>query len=242
MKIRDIHGWEVDIQEARQIQRRLSNGLIFSPLRRKISLVAGADVSFSALDKRILVAAVVIVELPGLEVVEEAVRFKEVRFPYVPGYLSFREAPPLIDAFRKLKHTPDAAMFDGQGIAHPRGFGLASHMGLILDIPSFGCAKKKLTGEHEEPGISAGSRAPLLSGEKEIGAVLRTREGVKPVYISPGHRIDIDGAVDVTMRCLSGYRLPEPVRQAHHLTRTARNREIEPVLSPIARAEGGGGR
>jgi deoxyribonuclease V len=239
MRIRALHRWDVDGREAGRIQRELRGRLLFEPPEGEPRLVAGADVSWSAADKRILVAAVVLMDLPGLTVVEEVVARRPESFPYVPGYLSFREAPVLLDAFARLRGRPDLVLFDGQGIAHPRGFGLAAHVGLILDLPSVGCAKSRLVGEHDEVGRTAGSRTPLRVEGCVVGSVLRTRTGVKPVYVSPGHRIDVDGAVDATMRCLSRYRLPEPIRRAHRLTREARRAPFPAMSGAGAAREDG---
>ncbi len=225
MEVRDLHRWEVEFEEAREIQQALREKLVLTPAPITARFVAGADVSYCKENKKILVAAVVLMQLPGLSVVEEAVSYRKVDFPYVPGYLSFREAPPLIAAFRKLVARPDVILFDGQGIAHPRGLGLASHMGVILGIPSLGCAKKRLVGDHDVIGNETGSRAPLIFEGNEVGSVLRTKNGVKPVYVSPGHMIDTENAVDIVLRCLTSYRLPEPVRLAHLLTRKARDEE-----------------
>jgi deoxyribonuclease V len=164
----------------------------------------------------------VVFSLDPFAVVEEAVAWGHVSFPYIPGLLSFREAPILLKAFKKLRHTPDIVIFDSQGIAHPRGLGLASHMGLLLDTPSIGCAKSRLVGTFKEPGTRAGARSPLKHEGKHIGTVLRTRDGVKPVFVSPGHKIDMRGAVRWVLKCCKGYRLPEPTRAAHHLSNKAR--------------------
>ncbi len=222
MEVLELHRWDVSCREAGEIQRKLRERLVLSALEGEVSTVAGADVSFSRRDRKVLVGAVVLMDIRGFGILEQAVSAVKVEFPYVPGYLTFREAPALIPAFRRLRLRPDVVVFDGQGIAHPRGFGLAAHMGLILGIPSFGCAKKRLVGEHEEVGESVGSRVPLTHEGRRIGSVVRTRAGVKPVFISPGHLIDIDGAVDLTLRCLSRYRLPEPTRLAHQLTQRLR--------------------
>ena len=222
MEVKDFHRWDVGFAEARDIQQRLKEKLILTSVLKTVTLVAGADVSYCRENKKILVAAVVLMQLPEFFVVEEAVSYEKVDFPYVPGYLSFREAPPLIAAFRKMVTRPGVIVFDGQGIAHPRRFGLASHMGLILGIPSLGCAKKKLVGDHGVLGDEAGSRAALIFEGEEVGSVLRTKNGVKPVYVSPGHMIDTESAVGVILKCITRYRLPEPVRLAHQLTGRAR--------------------
>ena len=160
-------------------------------------------------------AAVVVLGYPGLELVEVSVIRGEVDFPYVPGLLSFREAPLILRACQGLSATPDLVLVDGQGIAHPRRIGLASHLGLFLNTPTVGCAKSRLCGSHDVPGDERGDSADLVDGEETIGAVVRTKSGTKPVYVSVGHRIDLPGAVHWVLECCRGYRLPEPVRLAH---------------------------
>jgi deoxyribonuclease V len=176
--------------------------------------VAGADVSYER-DGHRLFAAVVVHRLRSLEVVDVGRAIVPARFPYVPGYLSFREGPAVLQAFRRLKIVPDAAIFDGHGLSHPRGFGLASHLGLWLDIPSVGCAKSRLVGDEETPGPNRGDRTPLIFRGKRVGAVLRTRRGVKPVYVSQGHRMGLRSAVSLVLRSTGRFRLPEPTRAAH---------------------------
>jgi deoxyribonuclease V len=160
-------------------------------------------------------AAVVVLAFPSLEPVEESVVEQPCRFPYVPGLLAFREGPSILAAFRRLRARPDLLIFDGQGIAHPRRFGIAAHIGVLLDLPAIGCAKSRLTGTHGEPGPARGAWAPLVERGETIGAVLRTREGVKPVYVSVGHRLGLETALGLVLRCGGGCRLPEPTRRAH---------------------------
>jgi deoxyribonuclease V len=205
----------------RQLELREALDLSGGPGR--VRLVAGADISYDRGSDRFF-AAVVVLALPGLEIVETATSRGRSPFPYVPGLLSFREGPLLLRAFARLRAEPDLAFFDGHGIAHPRGFGIASHLGLLLDLPSIGCAKKRLVGTHEEPGPEVGDTAPLLFEGRRVGAVLRTRRGVRPVYVSPGHRIKTAAAVRWTLRTGGGYRLPEPTRQAHLLSNRERLR------------------
>ncbi len=159
-------------------------------------------------------AAVVVMSFPALEVVEEQVAQAPAQFPYIPGLLSFREGPAVLVAMEKLESRPDLVIFDGQGIAHPRRLGLAAHMGLWLGIPTVGCAKSRLVGEHEEPAEQKGARVPLTYGGGLVGSVLRTRSHVKPVYVSPGHLCDHEGACRMVLECCTRYRLPEPTRQA----------------------------
>ncbi len=181
-----------------------------------VRLVAGADVAFTP-DGAFCVAGIVVWDVKAFRTVQGVVARRRATFPYVPGLLSFREAPAVLAAVRKLKVAPDVFMFDGQGLAHPRRFGLASHVGLWLDRPSLGCAKSRLCGEHAEPGRQRGATTPLRLDDEEIGAVVRTRDGVKPVYVSVGHRITLPDAIRVVLACGGGYRLPEPTRLAHQL-------------------------
>ena len=185
------------------------------PLPGEPTLIAGADMSITGDGER-CIAGVVVWDWRAGAVIEQQSAERRLTFPYVPGLLSFREAPVVLAAIRKLRNEPDLFMLDGQGCAHPRGFGLASHVGLILDRPTLGCAKSRLCGRHAEPGKARGSRSPLKLGEKTIGAVVRTREGIKPVYVSVGHRLTLDEAVAWVLRCGRAYRLPEPARLAHH--------------------------
>ena len=159
--------------------------------------------------------AVVVLRLPELTLVESTVAEERVEFPYVPGFLSFREAPLLLAAWERLSLTPDLVVVDAQGIAHPRRLGLASHLGLFLDVPTIGCAKSRLCGRHGDPGEDPGSSAPLMDNGEVIGAALRTKRGTKPVYVSIGHKVDLEAALHWVMACCHGYRLPEPTRLAH---------------------------
>lgn len=183
--------------------------------------IAGCDVSVEAAAGKVF-AAVVVFRWPQLERLETVTAVGAADFPYVPGYLSFREGPVLDRAFRKLSERPDLVIFDGQGIAHPRRFGLASHLGVLWDVPSVGCAKTRLVGAGDEPAVEKGSWTPLRDGDEVIGSILRTRDGVKPVFVSPGHRIDLAGAREVVLRATTRYRLPEPTRSAHGEVNAAR--------------------
>ncbi len=190
-------------------------------LPEPVSTVAGVDVSYEK-HGDLFFAGIVVLKLPQMEIVEEGFASARVNFPYIPGLLSFRELPVLLAAFRRLRTVPDAVLVDGQGMAHPRRFGLASHLGLWLDLPTVGCAKSRLCGDHPAPGAFRGDRVPLRHGGEDIGVVLTTRDKVKPLYISPGHRIDIAAAADLVLACSRRYRLPEPTRLAHHLTNRLR--------------------
>lgn len=223
MTIRTLHRWRRTPRGAIALQRRLAADVRLEPLAERVRFIAGADVAFTP-DERFVVAGVVLWDSESGEVVERHVARAPVRFPYVPGLLSFREIPALLAAFRKLRHTPDVVFCDGQGVAHPRRCGLASHLGLWLDLPTIGCAKSRLCGRHAEPAAFRGATADLLLDGDVVGAVLRTRDGVRPLYISPGHRCDLGGSVRVTLACCTRFRLPEPARLAHQLvTRARRN-------------------
>lgn len=203
-----------DASEAIRIQKRLRGRVI----RRGTihpRIVAGADVSYKG-----DVARAVFVVMRDLEPIEQVVVDEKVPFPYIPGLLSFREIPPLLTAWKKVKTTPDVIIVDGQGIAHPRRLGIASHLGLILGVPTIGCAKSRLCGEYEEPGPKRGSWSELTHKGELVGAALRTRDGCGVVYVSTGHRISLESAISVVLACAPRYRLPEPQRLADHLTKT----------------------
>ncbi len=214
MNALDLHPWDVSTADAVEIQRRLAPRVVREGDPADVRRVAGLDISVgrgSAGGR----GAVVVVSYPEMEVVEQAVVEARVGFPYVPGLLSFREIPVLLAALREVKERPDLLLVDGQGIAHPRRFGLACHLGLLLDVPAVGCAKSRLCGEHAPLAEEAGARVPLMDGDEVIGVVLRTRDGVAPVYVSVGHRIGLDEATAWALRCCRGYRIPEPLRLAH---------------------------
>lgn len=223
MKYKTLHPWDVDPRQAIQIQNQLKNRLILEKTQETYELIAGADVSYDK-GSDIFYATVIVLELPSLKKVEEAFAVSRSTFPYIPGLLVFREAPVLLMAFEKIHKEPDVIMFDGQGIAHPRGIGIASQMGLWLDKPSIGCAKSKLFGDYDESslGSHAGSYVSLTHNGKIIGAVLRTRDHVSPVFVSPGHKIDLATSIDIVMKSCQGYRIPEPTRQAHNLVNKVR--------------------
>ncbi len=181
-----------------------------------IRRVAGVDVAFADRGATTC-AAVVVMSWPGMEVVDEARAQRATSFPYVPGLLSFRELPAVLAAFEQLRARPDLLLCDGQGIAHPRRFGIACHLGVWLDLPAIGVGKSRLVGTFTEPGRARGERSPLMDGDELLGAVLRTRAGVKPLFVSPGHRVSIDTAVHWVLECAPRFRLPEPIRAADRL-------------------------
>ena len=223
-----LHEWSLTPREAVELQKRLRERVRVEPLRKKIETVAGADISFNKFESTVY-AGLVVLSLPSLEVVEEVGVVSETKFPYVPGLLSFRESPSVLEAWAKLKTEPDAVMFDGQGIAHPRRVGIASHVGLVIKRPTLGCAKSVLVGRFEEPGEERGSWTPLVDRGETIGAALRTKTRVQPIFVSPGHLIDLEGAVELTLACDGGYRQPEPTRRAHLLVNALRRGEREPT-------------
>ncbi|MGK7346499.1 MAG: deoxyribonuclease V [Candidatus Nitrospinota bacterium M3_3B_026] len=198
--------------EAVKIQKKLSRRVITAATFGKVETIAGVDVSVRGAAAR---AAVVMLSFPGMAPIEEAAAESPVEFPYIPGLLGFREVPVIMEAFEKLEARPDIIIVDGQGLAHPRRFGLACHLGVELDLPTIGCAKSRLVGEYREPGRRRGCKTALKYNGETIGAVLRTREGVKPVFVSVGHRVDLGAAVRLTLRAAKGFRLPEPIRAAH---------------------------
>jgi deoxyribonuclease V len=216
MDVKNLHSWNVTCKEAVAIQQVLRERLILHdgdfPVR--IKTIGGADISYSK-KSDLFYAAVVLMDFPSLEVLEVQSAVERAPFPYVPGLLSFREGPALLKIFETLEKMPDAVIFDGQGIAHPRGVGLASHMGLFLDIPTIGCAKTRLIGRYGEVGKEIGDYADLFLDGRIVGAVLRTKKKVRPVFISPGHKIGVRKSIEIILDCCRGYRLPEPVRRAH---------------------------
>ena len=221
MNVATLHSWDISPKEAVSVQRELQKNLTLSPLPHGPAIVAGADVSYDK-GSHIFFSGIVLLTLPNLEIVEEVSSSASVSFPYIPGLLSFREGPVILEAFKKLKIKPDLIIFDGQGIAHPRGLGIASHIGLLLGIPSIGCAKTRLCGEFAEPGRRKGDWSPLALKGADVGGVVRTKNDVKPVFVSPGHLIDIKSSIDIILQCAGKYRLPEPTRQAHLLVNRVR--------------------
>lgn len=209
-----LHPWNLSPREAVALQNELRNRVLVAPPTRPIETVAGADISFNKFSETIYVA-VVVLRLPDLKVVEEATVIGESQFPYVPGLLSFRELPAVLEAWQKLSIEPDCVMFDGQGLAHPRRFGIACHAGLWMNRPTLGCAKSVLVGAYEEPSLERGSWSPMIHKGETVGAALRTKNKTKPIYVSVGSQMDLDSAIELTLRCDGGYRQPEPTRRAH---------------------------
>jgi deoxyribonuclease V len=215
MSSRKLHPWDVTPREAEEIQQRLRAEVRIEPLdARSVATVAGADISFDK-GADTVYAGFVVLRLPTLELLERAGVQTTARFPYIPGLLSFREAPALLEAWERLATRPDALICDGHGLAHPRRFGIACHLGLLLDLPTVGCAKSILTGRHEPVGDTPGDWTPLIDRGETIGAALRTRAGVSPVYVSVGHRCDLESAIALVRRCAGPTRVPETTRHAH---------------------------
>lgn len=208
--------WPVSLAKARQAQDLLGKRVKVSFLKRKIFSLGGCDCSYYS---DFIIGTMVVYSFPELEVLEEKSLKMKVRFPYVPGLLAFREGPVLYSLFYKLKIKPDILVFDGQGIAHPRGTGIASHLGVLLGIPAVGCAKSRLYGIYTEPGVKKGNFTYLLDprGERKIGVVLRSRDRTRPLFVSPGHMVSVDEASGIVLSCCKNFRIPEPLRQAHHL-------------------------
>jgi deoxyribonuclease V len=214
MMVAEIHPWVVSVQDAFRIQKELTGKLVLDDDPGDVSLVAGVDVAFSR-GRDLLYAAIVVLEYGTMQPIEVATASQQPIFPYIPGLLTFREGPVVLQAYEKLKQTPDLMMFDGQGIAHPRGLGLASHMGVLLDKPSIGCAKSRLVGEFKEPKQKRGAMRTLSLNKRKVGVVLRTKDNTKPLFVSPGHRITFETAARRVLETGRGYRLPEPTRLAH---------------------------
>jgi deoxyribonuclease V len=208
-----LHNWDLTPQEAAQVQKELRERLVLAWDDRPIATIGGVDVSVKTETAR---AAIVVISYPELTPLEASVADAPLVFPYIPGLLSFREGPAVLLAWSKLRNKPDLLMFDGQGIAHPRGIGIAAQMGLWLERPTIGVAKSRLYGRHEEVGPKRGDRADLVNKNGSvIGTVLRTREKTNPLYVSPGHLMDVEHVTQFVLDCCTGYRLPEPTRWAH---------------------------
>ncbi|MCU0517933.1 MAG: deoxyribonuclease V [Oscillatoria sp. Prado101] len=216
MQINQRHPWPLTTEEAIAIQQQLRQSVIAEDQLGPVRYVAGVDVGYN-LAKNITRAAVAVLSFPDLQLVEHAIAHRPTTFPYIPGFLSFREVPAVLDALEKLNLTPDLLLCDGQGIAHPRRFGIACHLGVLTNLPAIGVAKSLLVGKHDELPMRRGSWQPLIHQGEMIGAVLRTRSGVKPVYVSTGHHISLTTAIDYVMRCTPKYRLPETTRWADKL-------------------------
>src|SRR5215210_201023 len=224
MKVDGLHGFDLSPSEARRLQERLASRVVSEPALDLSSVrhVAGADVSTQG---ERAYATVVVLEFPALSLIEVQGYEAPLRFPYVPGLLSFRELPPVVGALEKVETDVDALILDAQGLAHPRRMGLASHLGIFLDVPTVGCAKSRLVGSFEQPGNEKGSATDLVHRREVVGRVLRTRDGVSPVFVSVGNGIDLRSSVELVLACCTKYRLPESTRQAHNAANRLRRGE-----------------
>ncbi len=221
--------WDLTPREAMRLQERLRERVILEDRYDEIRLVAGADLAFEPQTDE-AVAGVIVYRFPGMEEVERRHAWRKLRFPYVPGLLSFRETPVLMAAFRKLRTEPDVILIDGHGRAHPRRFGIACHVGVIFDKPTIGCAKSILVGEHRALGPERGSTAALMDRGERVGTVLRTRDEVQPIYVTQGNRVSLASAVRIVRQCLDGFRIPKPTREADHYVRDLRRAAQATVL------------
>lgn len=220
------------ITEATQVQNELREKVILQPIDYPVNIIAGADISFNKFSTTVY-AGIVLLGFPSLQPLGYSLVKKEVHFPYVPGYLAFREVPALLDAWEQLPFKPDVLVVDGHGIAHPRRMGIAAHFGVLADTPALGCAKKVLCGKFEEPGLTRESFSPLIHKEEIIGAALRTKDKVKPVFVSPGNKIDLQGAMSIINQCVGKYRIPEPTRLAHNTVNEFRKGILEAGFTAV---------
>jgi deoxyribonuclease V len=227
----ELHPWELEPAEARALQQKLAEQVRLQPLPAEFQVLGAADIAYIASTEQ-LVAVMVTFQWPELNLIESSHVVTPVTFPYIPGLLSFREAPALIEAHRRLQRPPEVLLCDGQGIAHPRKFGLASHLGLYLELPTVGCAKKRLCGEHEPFELRRGGAALLRLRDEAVGWVFCSRDGVKPIYISPGHLSDLETSKELVRRCLGRFRIPEPLRHAHNLATRLRIALSSPSPAP----------
>ncbi|RYF69763.1 MAG: endonuclease V [Cytophagaceae bacterium] len=216
-----LHEWPDSPEAAIAIQQQIRGQVRIQPLDGPVETIAGCDISFNKFEETVY-AGIVVLRLDTLETIAEATAITTTSFPYVPGLLSFREIPALLEAWNNLTVMPDVVVFDGHGIAHPRRLGIAAHAGLWLNRPTLGCGKSVLVGRYEEPAIERGSWSPMLHRGEVIGAALRTKNKVNPVYVSPGNLIDLETSVSLMLQCDGGYRIPEPTRRAHNLVNTVR--------------------
>jgi deoxyribonuclease V len=214
MKIHCRHSWDLTPKEAIALQKEMADQVDDTVPLGRCELIAGADISHERFSS-VIYAGVVVWRASDNTVVERRSSVTETQFPYVPGLLSFREAPAILDVFRRVKSQPDVVMIDGQGMAHPRRIGIASHIGVCLGVPTVGCAKTRLCGSFDDPGPTVGASAPLVDRGDVVGQVVRTKERANPLFVSVGNLIDLAGAVQVVRNCVRGYRVPEPTRQAH---------------------------
>src|SRR4030042_2771244 len=216
--MKPLHPWKVSIEKAIRIQENLKGRLILKKTFSSLKTIGGADVAYS-INKNSFFGAIVVLSYPEMKLIDNATAQGKISFPYIPGLFSFREGPILVKVFQGLKVKPDLMIFEGHGIAHPGGLGLASHMGLWFNLPSIGCARTPLLKEFDSPALSRGSFEWIFLKGKKVGAVVRTRQGVKPVFVSPGHRIDLMTSIRIVLATCQRYRIPEPLRKAHQISR-----------------------
>lgn len=216
-----LNSWNLTPKEAVMAQKEWRQLVRIKPLAREVKTIAGADISFNKFSE-VIYSGIVVLSLPDLRVIESASVRSTATFPYVPGLLSFREIPSLLEAWQKLRIKPEVLVLDGQGLAHPRRFGIACHAGVLLNLPTIGCAKSILVGSHGELDPPAGSVSPLIDKGEQVGVALRTKNNVKPVYVSAGHLIDLHSAIELILKSATKYRQPEPTRQAHLLVNRLR--------------------
>jgi len=226
MDIPDLHPWDVTYAEAIKIQEELRDRVILREISNRPAYIAGLDVSYEKGAHRVWAGAVVL-NFSDLAVVEQEWVRREVSFPYIPGLLSFREIPALLDALTRITVEPDVIFCDGQGVAHPRGVGIATHLGVILERPTIGCAKSRLVGDYDPVGELKGDCSYLRYGGRVIGAVMRTRQRVKPVFVSPGYGVTLDDCTELVMKTCPRYKIPEPIRQAHILVNAMRSKTLK---------------
>lgn len=231
MRYRELHRWDVSPADAARIQTELRERLVLRDDFQEIQVIAGADVSVEK-EAAEGYAGVIAYSFPELREIERQSAARKLTFPYIPGLLIFREGPVLLEAFAALECEPDLIIFDGQGLAHQRRLGIASHMGILLDRPTIGCAKSVLVGKYQEPGQEVGAQSPLVDKGEVVGAALRTRTGVQPVFVSQGHRISLKTAIEVVLKCLDGYRIPKPTREADHFVEAVKRERSAPGRPP----------
>lgn len=212
-----FHSWRVSPKKAIEIQNSLRKRIVLKSIPGKIEKIAGVDVGYSG---RAATAVIAVLIFPELKLIETAVTTERTNFPYIPGLLTFREGPAILDAFKKLRYNPDVILFDGQGILHPRRMGIATHIGILIDKPTIGCAKSTLYWKFNEPGKKRGSKTFIRDKDGEVlGAALRTRDNVKPVFVSCGNKIELDSAIKIVLETARGFRIPEPLRLAHRFSK-----------------------
>ncbi|MCB0547171.1 MAG: deoxyribonuclease V [Phaeodactylibacter sp.] len=220
------HGWNLSPTEAVALQRQLREEIRLTPYEGPIRFIGGADLSYNKGSDEFY-AGIVVLDYESMKPVAHSTVIRRSPFPYIPGLLSFREIPSLMEAWERLPIKPEVMVFDGHGIAHPRRMGIAAHFGLLSDTPSIGCAKKRLTGKYEAPPLKRGAYSPILDGDEVLGFALCAKDGVKPVFVSPGHRIGLEQSREIMLHCARGYKIPEPTRQAHLLVNALRRGEVE---------------